>query len=140
MLAMGDEQQARNAECEYLKALDHISESEHQPPAKKSRLLKKKKPTISKPKNKFVQKKTKSVATKAKKGKKSDFILDLGSPAKNQRSEKDLHAPQSKKHQTDEAQMSEEQGGQAQISEQHIGEAQTSEEKAGQADERGACW
>ena len=61
VLAIGDEQQARNAECEYLKALDHISESEHQPPAKKPHLLKKKKPSASKPKNKSVQKKTKNL-------------------------------------------------------------------------------
>ena len=77
-----------------------------------------------------MQKKTKSVATKAKKGKKSDFVLDLGSLAKNQGSEKDLHVPQSTKHLTDEAQMSEEQAGEAHTSEVQAGE---SEEQGGQA-------
>ena len=133
VLVMGDEQQARNAECEYLKALDHTSESEHQPPAKKWRLLKNEKPTASKPKNKSAQKKTKSVATKAKKGKNTDFVLDLGSPAKNQGSEKDLHVSQSKKHQAGEAQTSEEQDGEAQTNEEQGGQAQTSEEQAGEA-------
>ena len=67
VLAMGDEQQARKAECEYLKTLNQDSESEHQPPAKKPRLLKKKKTTATNPKNKSGQRKSKPVAAKAKK-------------------------------------------------------------------------
>ena len=39
IVAMRDEQQARNAESEHLKALSHSSESEHQPPEKKPHLL-----------------------------------------------------------------------------------------------------
>ena len=69
ILAMGDERQVRKAECEYLKALSHSSESEHhQPPAKKPRFLKKT-ATSLKPKNN-----SKPVAAKAKKGKNIDLL------------------------------------------------------------------
>ena len=89
VLAMGDEQQARKAECEYLKTLNQDSESEHQPPAKKPRLLKKKKTTATNPKNKSGQRKSKPVAAKAKKSKNTDFVLDLGSSAKEVKDSKD---------------------------------------------------
>ena len=151
ILAMGDEQQARNTESEYLKALSHSSESEHQPPAKKPCLLKKKKTAASKPKNKSGQKNSKSNAAKAKKGKDIDFVLDLGSPAKkekddnqqknnqselgdqaNQRNEREL--PQSKKQQTGLAQRSE-QPQQQRSEEQQTVPAQRSEQPQQQRSE-----
>ena len=128
ILAMGDEQQARKAECEYLKALSHSSENEHhQPPAKKRRLLKKKKTATSlKPK-----KNSKPVAAKAKKGKNADFVLDLGSPSKeendkhqeknnnqikqgglgNQGGERELHVPRSEKQHASPSQSNNQPGG-----------------------------
>ena len=132
VLAMGDEQQARNGECEYLKTLDHDPESEHQPPAKKRRLLKKKKTSATNPKNKSGQNKSKPVAAKAKKSKQTDFVLDLGSPTKEVK-EKDGNQPEKKSEvqgsgqelpQT-EPERSEKQAGQVERTEQP---QQTSEE------------
>ena len=81
VMAMGDDQQARKAEVELLKGLNQHCSSDDQPPAKKPRLLKRltKKTAASKPKSKSKQKNSQP---KAKRGKKSDFSLDLGSPAK----------------------------------------------------------
>ena len=58
ILVMGDEQEARKAENELLKALDQASDSGNQLPAKKPRLFKKltNKMTASKPRNKPRQK------------------------------------------------------------------------------------
>ena len=58
ILVMGDEQEARKAENELLKALDQASDSGNQPPAKKPRLFKKltKKTTVIMPRNKPRQK------------------------------------------------------------------------------------
>ena len=98
ILAMGDDQQARKAEIELLKALNQGSDTDNQPPAKKPRLLKslKKKTASVKPKKKTREK---SSQPKAKKGKVPDFSLDLGSPAKtdnNQQSKQQADQPQSK--------------------------------------------
>ena len=59
VLVEGDDQQARKAEAELLKGLSQDYESDDKPPAKKPRLLKclTKKTAVSKPKNKFRQKK-----------------------------------------------------------------------------------
>ena len=82
VLVMGDDQQAWKAEVELLKCINQDCESDDQPPAKKPRLLKRltKKTAASKPKNKSKQKISQP---KAKRGKKDDFSLDLGSPAKD---------------------------------------------------------
>lgn len=67
---MSSKQETRNAST-----LNHGSESEHQPPAKKPHLLKKKK-TATNPKKNLDRRSLSQLLPK------TDFVLDLGSPAK----------------------------------------------------------